>query len=121
MCLCAVNCRYPKDKGPSGHGWKIFHKVGDKFVSPYFHKNTAYEIKTWYTSSNGLARCSSSGKVSKLRYKTGFHLFQTRKAAREWCSLAEFSVRKVLYKDAVVQGIQGGDFVIVAKKMKIVE
>lgn len=125
MCLNTLD-RTP-EKTPK-YAWKVFVKRDDELVGYHDfyrnnHKTIAYSVGKWITSIPILV--FTEGAFCHDAYKTGFHCYTTRKAARNSyicknSSRGEFSIRKVKCAGKLLaHGIQYGLPVVVVEKILI--
>ena len=79
MCLETIDSKKDtiKKYGKSGYGWKVFSKTrGGGIRGEIFHMmENPYETGKRY---------KAIVEENSLRYTPGFHVFKTRKAARNW-------------------------------------
>jgi hypothetical protein len=115
MCLSAVTKTYKKNNN-SGFGWKIIKIRDDGFVSPCY--GSAQKFDKWL-NSNTIMIEANNGQC----YKSGFHVFKTRQAARDhWLwkvrnGVVTRKIVKVQYKNIICEGIDKGVKTIVAKQI----
>jgi len=137
MCLQLIKWErnHPQEtKREIKTGWKVFYKHDGKlypYISWLRKMNKPYKINEWI-------RDGSKGDVNEdcfffKKYPKGFHVFKTRKVAREWKKAdlqiydSKAVIRKVEYSHVVAEGEQhnysfsNGRWheVDVARKMKI--
>ena len=109
-------------------GYKVFTKVDNEIKSFYF--GFQYEKDVWYTATNNIVKDAYNEE-----YKTGFHIFRTRKCAKFYSSpfIYNILIAKVEYDEILTTGCElvsavqtcyGFRYiiapVIVANKMRII-
>lgn len=117
MCLGEVTTT-ERNRKQEGVGWKVF-QIRDGEISGEYDRLPQIKIGVWLKSKD------DDSEV----YPLGFHVFHTRKEAREWKSrscdgnIPRQRVRKVRWRDFLAQGTQSGIGlrIIVAKKMMVLE
>ena len=114
MCLHRVTKQNPKKEG---YGWKVFEKTKCGGLVGQFYNGAKFKEGVWNTDKNpGVIK---DDVYRNFTYPAGFHIYKTRQAARvNRHSLTE-TVRKVRYKEALVEGELNDDKVIVARKIFI--
>lgn len=105
MCLDSVTKKYNNDKS-TGYGWKVVITDNKKFnfYSFPFYKDQLFNR---WLNREGNPRAISLGNYNT--YENGFHVFKTRKDARNYRQGLHFSLTKVVkvkYKEIICEGKQ---------------
>ena len=121
MCLYKVTSvkkeNFPKDEYKIG--WKVVHiNKNNQTFSSYYNKTLP--LNTWL-------KCNKDININHCTpYPCGFHIFETREAARCWkqCGynakkINQEHVVKVKYRCVVARGIQVEHPCLVAKEMYV--
>jgi len=101
-------------------GWKIF-EIYDKELYPWINwGHNPYKVGEWNADKREAKIISIVGS-----YISGYHIFKTRKAARERKSgsikTSLSVIRKVEYSHVVAEGFESGEKVIVARRMRVLK
>jgi hypothetical protein len=117
MCLSKITNN--KRQNISGTGWKIvgnWNLPPDKFYSPVRFVLYSYNKNLKSSSVKLLGGCNTI-------YKSGFHIFKTRQAARKhWIwqkrnSEDKLKIVKVNYKDIICEGLDDNSETLIVKEM----
>jgi hypothetical protein len=124
MCLATLDSKEDtiKKYGKEGYGWKLFRK-GEKgklygIIYHDIYKFAPYKIGKRYRADTDVVIKTSH----KESYRSGFHLYTTRREARWNCWKGYQTVRKVKWSSPIASGTQRfpiGGKTIVAKHMTI--
>jgi len=121
MCLQKLedfNVRLNKDG--VGTGYKVFIEKGGKLYGEYARPEKERRRGAWLKEKNFRPRITNDciEQIEK-RYKYGWHIFLTRKAADRWRGLGQ-GVRKIKFRVIVTMGRSTNNSkVIVAKEIFI--
>ena len=105
MCLQKLedfNVRLNKDG--VGTGYKVFRQFKGKLFGEYARTGKERRTDIWLKEENFRPQRSDDGleRIGK-RYKRGWHVFLTWKAAENWRSEGQH-IRKIKFKDIVATG-----------------
>lgn len=127
MCLATIYskrqitqmCKEARDNLKKGIGYKTFRKINNKLI-PEVYGNNIYKINHWYKDKSKIEiPCSYSERC----YLSGYHIFLTIKAAKNYSIPRLTFVRKVHFKNKKAVGNQSffgpPKHTVIAKQMKI--
>ena len=105
MCLKKLedfNVRLNKDG--VGTGYKVFRRFEGKLFGEYARTDKERRPDIWLKEENFRPRRSDDGldRIGRM-YKRGWHIFLTRKAAKNWRSEGQH-IRKIKFKGIVTTG-----------------
>ena len=127
MCLSKITKVYDEDDVTSGVGWKIISCSNSDWglpqkcsINSFFTpvRRTVHPYDKHLLSASPLINSLLNGK-----YKSGFHIFKTRKAARNhWIyekrhKSERIKIVKVNYKGILYEGLDDGCATLVIKEM----
>ena len=121
MCLQRFeNFNVRLNKDGVGTGYKVFRQMDGKLYGEYARPQKERRVGVWLKEENFRPQRIDTGlERSKKRYKRGWHIFLTRKAAGNWRSEGEH-IRKIKFKGIVTMGrVSNNSRVIVAKEIFI--
>ncbi len=104
MCLRVVSKRKPKK---SGYGYKLYKirlSGGAELAEPLYYGH-ALRLDEWHTKGR---RAKTIRSLIQRRYKAGFHVYKTYRAARMEELYVTVCIVRVEYRKAHTQGTQNG-------------
>ena len=114
MCLDTVDAENRKVK----YGYKVYHERDGNLYSEFQSNGTPHIIGKWITDTPYVKNLKTT--FWSNGYPSGFHVFTSKKAAKDWwANESEHVIRKVLVKDIVASGTQWGHNVVVCRQKKI--
>ena len=112
MCLSVVNEKIKNPTNKVIYAWKVFSIRNKRFIHfPYCSRDTFIPYHKWMT-----AEVRNIGE-----YRTGFHAFKTRAAARRYSAGAVETIRKVKLRKVRTIGIQNYGVCYVADEMLVIK
>jgi hypothetical protein len=117
MCLNTLCDRELKQSEKQGIGWKVFSKAGSGLVFEYkmFNDKSEVPVGRWLKAEHNFVEAYG------FCYTSGFHVFRTRCAARNWKSngLGYQCICKVKYRKVMYLGIQKYHEVLVVDEILV--
>ena len=113
MCLSTIDYTEPDPK-VTGYGWKVYGRTKSGELLPDYFGPRGYGDFQPLPIDQWLPRAHHHRRRPPLPYRTGYHVFKTRKDARAWKLGLSDTVRKVKWRGLLAAGSQTGRAVTVA-------
>jgi hypothetical protein len=103
-------------------GYKIFEKDEDKKYIRTPFEQVRLQLNKWIKDreTQQLLSYDPYNEVNKFeRYYTGFHIFLSKKDAKQYLYTPRHSIKKVKFRNVVALGLQGELLTVVAKEIYV--
>ena len=121
MCLSKITKIYKEPDPKERIGYKVVDLSADRtsfdFECCSLRKKPYHKTNVWLKAET--SKNIRIGFDDDVSYKSGFHIFASKKGAEDWDEYEEYDVVKVKYRGLTTTGFQDNFKTVIAKEIKV--